>query len=338
METITGPNHFYHIAEDGLCSRYQTIEETLKTHDRSGFIWLAFSSPVQEDLDQIITVFPIHPLSIEDCFDDNQIPKIDLFREYTSILFNNFYYEDGSLSITELNLFLGPTFLITVSRESAREELPVDRIMETLHRNADQIRQGPAFVMHTILDCIVDQKFEIVETIEDEIENLEDTLIANPATFMPQDLLKIRRNLMAMRKSLVHEKEVLLKICRKDSRYIPDSSIFFYSDILDHLVKFYETTETNRDIVTSMIQMNLSTTSNAMADAANRTNRSVSRLTLITTIFMPLTLLAGIGGMSEWTMMTGADNWKISYPLMLAGMAVTGLITYLLLKGINDQK
>jgi len=338
MDTITGANHFYHIAADGICSRYQTVEQALKTPDPSGFIWLAFASPVQEDLDQIITVFPIHPLSIEDCFDDNQIPKIDLFREYTSILFNNFYYDDGMLSITELNLFLGPTFLITVSREGARRELPVDRIMETLRQNSDQVRQGPAFVMHTILDCIVDQKFEIVETIEDEIGALEDALIADPATFLPQDLLKIRRNLMAMRKSLVHEKEVLLKICRKDSRYIPDNSIFFYSDILDHLVKFFETTETNRDIVTSLIQMNLSTTSNAMAEAANRTNRSVSRLTLITTIFMPLTLLAGIGGMSEWTMITGAENWKIAYPLMLAGMAVMGVITYLLLKSINNPK
>ncbi len=338
METITGLNHFYHIAENGTCSRHQTIDETLKTHDHSGFIWLAFSSPVQEDLDQIITVFPIHPLSIEDCFDDRQIPKIDLFREYTSILFNNFYYSEGSLSITELNLFLGATFLITVSREETRQELPIDKIMETIRRNADQVKLGPAFVMHTILDCIVDQKFEIVETIEDEIITLEDSLIADPAAFRPQDLQKLRRNLMAMRKSLVHEKEVLLKICRKDSKYIPENSIFFYSDILDHLVKFYETTETNRDIVTSLIQMNLSTTSNAMAEAANRTNKSVSRLTLITTIFMPLTLLAGIGGMSEWTMITGAENWKTSYPLMLAGMAVTGLITYLLLKGLNNRK
>jgi len=338
MDTITGPNHFYHITERGICSRYQKIEETLKTGDKTGFIWLAFSSPVQEDLDQIITIFPIHPLSIEDCFDDNQIPKIDIFREYTSILFNNFYYADGVLSITELNLFLGENFLITVSREETRQELPIGKIMETLRQHPDQIAKGPAFVMHTILDCIVDQKFEIVETIEDEIIALEDNLIANPAAFMPQELQKIRRNLMSMRKSLVHEKEVMTKSCRKDSRFIPDSSIFFYSDILDHLVKFYETTEASRDIVTSLIQMNLSTTSNTMAEAANRTNRSVSRLTLITTIFMPLTLLAGIGGMSEWTMMTGAENWKTAYPLMLAGMAVIGVLTYVFLKRLNERK
>ena len=94
----------------------------------------------------------------------------------------------------------------------------------------------------------------------------------------------------------------------------------------------------NRDIVTSLMEMYLSLVNNRMAMVANRTNRSVRRLTLITTIFMPLTLLAGIGGMSEWSMMTGPDNWRIAYPLFLLGMAVIGAINYVLLRWVERKR
>jgi magnesium transporter len=98
--------------------------------------------------------------------------------------------------------------------------------------------------------------------------------------------------------------------------------------------------EINREMVTSMTQMNLAILNNKMANTANQTNMSVKRLTSITTVFMPLTLLAGLGGMSEWTMMTGQENWKIAYPAFLLGMAVIALISHFILKwlGRNDNK
>ena len=121
-----------------------------------------------------------------------------------------------------------------------------------------------------------------------------------------------------LRKSLFHEREILVKICRKDCPFISEKAIFHYRDIYDHLAKFFELTETYRDIVTSLMEMYLSMLNNLMAKVANETNATVRRLTFITTIFMPLTLLAGIGGMSEWSMMTGPENWQIAYPAFLA--------------------
>lgn len=330
-------NQFYHFSENGTYTLHETIEDALQKRETGGFIWLSYNMPRKEELSRIIGIFGIHPLSIEDCFDEDQIPKIDIFREYTSILFNDFYYHDKLIKITEMNLFLGETFLVTVSREETEKQHPVEKILQDMRRNREHNLQGPAFLMHSILDHIVDRKFITVETIEDEIITLEDAMIASPVRFSPQELQTTKRNLMAMRKSVLHEREILIKICRKDSLYIPENSVFFYSDILDHLVKFYETIETNRDIVTSLIQMNLSSTSNAMAEAANRTNRSVSRLTMITTICMPLTLIAGIGGMSEWSMMTGPENWHIAYPLLMFGMTVAAIFTYFLLKWYNRK-
>ncbi len=142
---------------------------------------------------------------------------------------------------------------------------------------------------------------------------------------------------MSLRKSLFHEREILVKICRKDSPFITEKAIYHYRDIADHLVGFFELTESYRDIVTSLMEMYLSMLNNQMSKAANATNTTVRRLTIITTIFMPLTLLAGIGGMSEWTMMTGAENWRIAFPAFLLAMVVIGFGNYYLLQWLEKR-
>jgi magnesium transporter len=116
-----------------------------------------------------------------------------------------------------------------------------------------------------------------------------------------------------------------------------EKAIFHFSDIYDHLAKFLELNENYREIVTSLMELYTSLLNNIMTNASNQTNLSVRRLTLIATIFMPLILLASIGGMSEWSMMTGPGNWKVAYPLFIIGMAVIGLLSYLLIKKIERK-
>lgn len=97
-------------------------------------------------------------------------------------------------------------------------------------------------------------------------------------------------------------------------------------------------TETYREIETSLMELYTSLLNNLMTKMSNDTNTSVRRLTLIATIFMPLTLIAGIGGMSEWTMMTGPDNWKVTYPLFLLGLAIIGVVNYYLIRRMEKKK
>ena len=151
-------------------------------------------------------------------------------------------------------------------------------------------------------------KIVAIEALEDELAEAEDAVLERPVEFDPKSLQHIRRALVTLRKCLFHEREVFVKICRKDCPLIPDKAIFHYRDVYDHLTRFFELTETLRDVATSLMEIDLSLRSNEMSRAANRTNRSVRRLTFITTIFLPLSLLAGVGGMSEWSMMTGPAN------------------------------
>jgi magnesium transporter len=274
----------------------------------------------------------LHPLCIEDCTDKNQVPKIDDFPGNTFIIFNAFSYTNRKLSVDEVDLFIGEKFLITVSGYDTDARRPLHDIQRIVELDIERARQGPAFLMHLILDHIVDQKFVAIEALEDGLEAAEEAMLATPASFNPSEMLRLRRQLLALRKSLFHEREILVKICRKDCLFIPDKAILHYRDIYDHLAKFFELTETYRDIVTSLMELHTSMLNNLMAKTSNETNASVRRLTFITTIFMPLTLLAGIGGMSEWSMMTGPANWRIAYPAFLLAMAVIGIANYYLLR------
>jgi magnesium transporter len=328
---------FYHVNLAGKLNNVSTLEEAIALSKSDGYIWLSYCEPTLEELSILIKPLDLHPLSIEDCVDEIQIPKIDEFPGNTFILFNDFNYSNKILSIEEVNLFIGTNFLVTVIRKGLFEKKLIENIEQIATKNKDEIKLGPAFLMHSILDFIVDKKFVTIEVMEEELDKSEDAMLTKMTDFNLGDLQYLRRDLLALRKSLFHEREVFVKICRKDSPFIPEKAVIHYRDIYDHLANFFELTETYREIVTSLMEMHLSLLNNQMAKTGNQTNFIVRRLTFITTIFMPLTLLAGIGGMSEWSMMTNPENWRISYPSFILGMVIIGIISYYLLKRLEKK-
>jgi magnesium transporter len=323
---------FYHIPPKGTLACVATLDEAVAAPKDGGFTWLDYRQPTKDELSVLTDSLGLHPLSIEDCTDENQVPKVEDFPGNTFIIFNALSYTDGKLSVDEVDIFIGEKFLITVSGFGSDARRPLRDIQRIVELDIERARQGPAFLMHIILDHIVDEKFVAIEALEDGLEAAEEAMLAAPASFNPGEMLRLRRELLALRKSLFHEREILVKICRKDCSFVSDKAILHYRDIYDHIAKLFELTEAYRDIVTSLMELHTSMLSNLMAQTSNETNAAVRRLTFITTIFMPLTLLAGIGGMSEWSMMTGPANWRISYPAFLLGMAVIGIANYYLLR------
>jgi magnesium transporter len=336
-KALMSESRFYHITKEGKIVPVATMAEALAETRDGGFVWLDYTKPTKEELSLLIDPFGLHPLSIEDCLDENLIPKIDDYPRYTFLLFNAFNYAQGVLSIDEVDMFLGTDFLITVNIIGAENRQLLKSIERTVEINHKNILQGPAFLLHIIMDYIVDQKYVAIEAFETVLDKAEETILSDLSDFNPADLLNLRRDLFAIRRSLFHEREILIKIYRKDCPFIPEKALFYYRDIYDHLTKFFELTETSRDIVTSLMEMYLSMLNNRMSETANKTNMTVRRLTFITTIFMPLTLLAGIGGMSEWSMMTGPQNWKIAYPLFMLAMIIIGIVSYHLLKRLDKK-
>lgn len=328
---------FHHITQSGQLARFATADAALAAAKDGGFVWLHYCQTTKGELMHLVDPLGLHPLSIEDCFDENQIPKIEDFPRNTFILFNAFDYSNKSLSIGELNLFIGANFLVTVSQQDPGQHPHLDGIRQIVETNLQSARHGPSFLMHLILDHVVDRKFVTIETLEDELDDVEGAMLGDASSFNPAELIRFRRYLLSLRKSLFHEREILVRICRKDCPFISEKAIFHYRDIYDHLVRCFELTESYRDIVTSLMEMYLSMLNNQMSRAANDTNVTVRRLTFISTIFMPLTLLAGIGGMSEWSMMTGPENWRIAYPAFMLAMGGIGFASYYLLDRLETK-
>jgi len=328
---------FYHFSPKGIFYGVKSLSEAIAASEEGGFIWLNYYKPTKEELNSLVGILDIHPLSVEDCIDNTQIPKIEHFPSNSFIIFNAFSYAEKSLHIDEINLFIGKNFLITVSGHNSDTRRPLAEIEKIVSNDSLISKGGPAFLMHIVLDYLVDKKFEAFDALENELEGAEDAVIDSPSGFNPKELMRLRKDLLNLRKSLYHEREILVKICRLDCPFIADKVIFHFRDIYDHLAKIFELAETYREIVTNLMELYTSLLNNQMTRASNDTNTSVKRLTLITTVFMPLTLLASVGGMSEWSMITGPENWKRSYPLFLLGMIIIGFLNFILIKRLDRR-
>ncbi len=329
--------NFFHISAKGEISPLGSLEEALKKIRSEGYIWLHYIDPQPEDLHALQEPLKLNGISIEDCFDMNTLPKVNEYPEHLFVTFNAYFYENCELGFIDINLFLGHKFLVSVIRQDLNKKHSLFDAETLLKLNIKNIKNNPSFLMHTILDFIVDHKYEAIEAIEDELVQIEETINVEYSKFEPLDLQRLRRFLLMLRKSLFHEREILLKICRKDFPFFSEASIIHYRNIYDHIVRLFELIEMDREIVTSLLQINLSIVNNKITESANKTNAFIRRLTLITTIFMPLTLISGIGGMSEFTMMTGAENWKFVYPGLILIMTVIGAINYYLLKKLEKK-
>jgi magnesium transporter len=329
---------FFAIAPDKGIEAVADLSEAVLRRQGTGFIWIDYTDPSAADLSPLVDQLGLHPLAIEDCLDEDQVPKMEDFPGNTFILVNRYRCVGDVVAIEEVNFFLGEKMLVSVHSHARSSDDGLGAHLEaTVRRNIDQSRRGPDFLLEVILDDIVDEKFAAIEALQDQLDAAEEEILSGTGAFTPGNLIRLRRDLLQIRKSLVHEREILVKLCRRDSPYVSEKAIYHFRDIYDHLAKFFEVIEICRELVASIMEIHLAMVNNQMAMVGNKTNHVVRRLTLITTVFMPLSLLAGIGGMSEWSMMTGPHNWRLAYPAFLLAMVTIGIGNYFLLKWFDAR-
>ena len=264
-----------------------------------------FTSEPPETAQPILEGFGFHHLAIEDALQQTHAPKIDDWGDYLYIVLNYMHLvkatEPWDTEIDELDIFLGRNFVIT------HHDNPVTSIDETWkasQRDPRYTQDGADHLLYKIIDSIVMNYMPIIEKIDEEIDGIEDQVFDRPSSETLSRLFTLKRVLLAMRRILLPQREVLNKMARDDYQVIDRKDRIFFRDIYDHLVRLHDVNESLRDLVGGALDTYLSVINNRM-------NEVMKTLTIITTLFMPLTFVTGFFGMNFFAANPPYENWTM---------------------------
>lgn len=283
-----------YFSTNGIPQRNITHHEIINARkDKGGLLWVNLEQPDDQELHDILGgVFQFHPLTIEDCHSNGfQTSKIDDFDNYIFMIFHTIKTDNGMNEIitSELNIFLGDNFVVTSHMNKTMP--PVEKTWKMLELDERLHLRGSDFLCHAILDVLVDDYMPILDQMDEEIEWLEDRLLAQPRPEILARLLTFKHIVMSLRRIISPQREVVNRLSRDEFSMIDPQSRIYFRDIYDHLVRIQDLSETIRDIVSGALDIYLNSTS-------LRLNEIMRALTVVSTIFLPLSFLAGVWGMN----------------------------------------
>ncbi len=278
-------------------------------------------------IEEIGKIFDIHPLLLEDILNTEQRPKSEDFVGYLFLTLKSLDYKvsggDKTLETEQVSMILGKNYLISFKEADNKMLEPVK---ELLRQSRGKIRQkGPDYLMFTLTDIIVDKFYSILESINDSLDNLEEAIFENPVEELLGENQQIKRDILQLRKTIVPLREALHKLELFDSDLIDDKTNKYFSDVYDHTAQILENIETFREINSELKDIYLSSISYRM-------NQVMKVLTIVATVFIPLTFIVGVYGMNFEYM--PEIHWKYAYPavwLIMASSAV-GMLIYFRIK------
>ena len=293
--------------------------------DKRGLLWVDFTSEPSETSQPILESFNFHHLAIADALEQTHAPKIDDWGDYLYIVLNYMHLmkatEPWDTEIDELDIFLGRNYVIT------HHDNPIPSIEEvwnTSQRDPRYSQDGADHLLYKIIDAIVMDYMPIIEKIDEEIDWVEDQVFDRPSSETLARLFTLKRVLLAMRRILLPQREVLNKMARDDYQVIDRKDRIFFRDIYDHLVRLHDVNESLRDLVGGAMDTYLSVVN-------NRLNDVMKTLTLITTLFMPISFITGFFGMNFFEPVAGLVGWtsRQTFTVVLIIMICLPVVMYL---------
>lgn len=269
----------------------------------------------------------LHVLALEDVLNEGQRAKLEEYEDQIFVVVHlPMLTDDGAVTVEQVSLFVGAGFLISFCG-AARD--PFDLVRERLRNQIGRIRRRKSdYLLYALLDVVVDQAFPILEAYGEEIESLEEELLAAPGKGTLSGIHGVRRELLLIRRMLWPQREVLAQLFREECPCIEENTRLYLRDCYDHTVQIMELLESYREMASSMLEVYLSSVS-------HRLNDIMRVLTMIATVFIPLTFIVGVYGMnfgnntSSWWAMPEL-RWDFGYPTVwLVMIAITGAMVYL---------
>jgi len=297
---------------------FSAIEACFPFKDRSTVTWINIDGIQQTDiLEKIGSCFSLHPLVMEDILNTEQRPKIENYGEYLYLVLKMLYYDDAAniVSTEQISLIVGQNYVI--SFQEGIEGDVFGHVRERLRNEKGRARKlGADYLAYSLVDAIVDNYFAIIEKLGENIEVIEEKLVTNPTTQTLHEIHNLKREMIYLRKAVWPLREVISSLERGETPLIHDATRLYLRDVYDHTIQVIDTTETYRDMVSGMLDIYLSSIS-------NRLNAVMKVLTIIATIFMPLTFIAGVYGMNFKHM--PELEWRYGYFLIWGVMILIGV-------------
>jgi magnesium transporter len=302
----------------------QSIEECVPEKKKSSVYWINVGGlhdiRLIEDLGER---FGLHPLVLEDIVNIDQRPKVDEFEEYLFVVLKMITYRNdaGKIDTEQVSLVVGNNFVISFQE---REGDVFGQIRERIHMAKGRIRKmGADYLAYSLVDAIVDHYFEVLEKTGEQLESLEEELLSNPRSETSARIHGIKRDLISLRKSVWPLREIIGNLERGESGIMKSATLVFLRDVYDHTIQVIDTLETYRDTISGLLDVYLSSISNRM-------NEVMKVLTIIATIFIPLTFIAGIYGMNFQRM--PELGWRWGYFAVLIVMGCIGAVMVIFFK------
>jgi magnesium transporter len=294
----------------------EAVEDCFPYKDTPGTTWINVDGIHDVDLVQKIgTHFQIHPLVQEDVLNTAQRPKLEEFEEYIFVALKMLTYGDGEglLTTEHISLILGPNYVISFQEVEGDVFNP---LRERIRAGKGRIRKaGADYLAYALMDAVVDNYFIALEGLGEELERLEEGLMEDTQPVTLERIHHLRRALIFQRRAVWPLREAIGTLERSESSLIQERTTIYLRDVYDHTVQVIDTVETLRDMASGMLEVYLTSVSNRM-------NEVMKVLTIIATIFIPLTFIAGVYGMNFKNM--PELDWPWGYPLVLGVMLGLG--------------
>lgn len=252
--------------------------------------WVDLNQPNADEYDILRDEFAFHPLAIEDVIQSHQRPKIDIYDHYYFLVLYALTYDSAteSLHTHELEMFVGRNYVVTVHKNPIHQ---VKMTLEQWRRNVEALGVDIGALVYTLMDRIVDDYFPVIDAIAERMETLEQRIFEEFDRSSLEDIFLLKKQLLGVRRLVAPERDVFNVLLRRDPMILSPASIPYFQDVYDHTIRASDSLDTYRDLLSSVLDAYLSV-------QGNRLNEIIYRLTIISTIFLPLTFLTGFFGMN----------------------------------------
>ena len=314
-----------YFTKDGqLRTDLSIMDVAFSLQDPQGLLWADFDATAPEEVETALQkTFGFHPLAIDDALRETHVPKVDDWGSYLYIVVHAVSYDpqaSSRLDTQELDIFLGPNYLVSYHEESIPS---LEQTWMQVQRAERNFKYGSDHLLYRLISALVADYMPVIKELDGAIDQVEAEIFERPNQDLLERIFSLKRAILYLRRIIRPQREVLNRLARDDYQVIDEPERVYFRDVYDHLARLYDVSESILDLVRGAMDTYLSLVNNRM-------NEVVKTLTIITTMFMPLTFIAGFFGMNFFLPQRPISEWMVRpiFYLILGLLIVVPLLMY----------